>query len=776
MKEVEENIERNSIDLNEEVTRENMVSIMEKHQFNSAEYTAFLESLKKLNTQMTRLMKPTSDGWEPLEGETLDSLRKQYDEVGVNLEKFMNSTANAQDDKTISTRAITDKIGTMLSMDADALRKYNPKNEVVSLPTFLDDSRVHTVGTGYETLRKVGGNMSSRIPMSVIGPDGEEIPGFFTKKEIFDPEGRLETICEASAKKAANPKGNKMLKDFYKMYKQYYLQHPDKTNCPVEPGAKCVAFFLGNMTNDYRKEGRKITTAKIVQEMAKFNNMSVEEVRRLCGAEALQEMKNSMQAIDTNMYVNYSAQIPEHDRVDSRNVAMSTVAELLGINDVICYSQAMKLKTPDGKIVEGTFMASAKGADPNNPPSGPDAIPTNTLDGTEGEGLRQAADLQVLDYICGNVDRHGHNLFYVFDKSRKFAGVQGIDNDTSFGTIVEFKKNTRNMVSPYNMMVLSKETADKILNLKPEQLSFALRGKVSEKAIRAALNRLDVMQQALTFCRNNNKPISYKSEKNTDIKKAINDSIKPNYIRELTGHQWKYLDIKKLTPVREKKVTVKGKQVTKQIAAENIFTEISQTISTMVSRQASRDVKKPDKFGSNNKATTSGIYGQIYAAEKMISLLNKRTMVGRSSDNYRDLQSAADAYADTMNKIFDRMKKSAENVKSGKDVSPEAVFGRYVSRSDMITMKESLQKLRDAAEKYLNDKREELARKKKTPKDYTKARMKLAEQIIKFADSNMTLSPEEEKTLSQNMRKASEKMMMIEKQQKAKNKRAEKNK
>ncbi len=39
---------------------------------------------------------------------------------------------------------------------------------------------------------------------------------------------------------------------------------------------------------------------------------------------------------------------------------------------------------------------------------------------------RDIADIQVLDYICGNIDRHGGNLFYDVDpKTGKIMGVQG---------------------------------------------------------------------------------------------------------------------------------------------------------------------------------------------------------------------------------------------------------------------------------------------------------------------------------------------------------------
>ena len=45
---------------------------------------------------------------------------------------------------------------------------------------------------------------------------------------------------------------------------------------------------------------------------------------------------------------------------------------------------------------------------------------------------KDIANLQILDWLCGNPDRHFHNIFYKFDEAGNVTGVVGIDNDLSF--------------------------------------------------------------------------------------------------------------------------------------------------------------------------------------------------------------------------------------------------------------------------------------------------------------------------------------------------------
>ena len=197
-----------------------------------------------------------------------------------------------------------------------------------------------------------------------------------------------------------------------------------------------------------------------------------------------------MQDMAFETYINNSEiGMTDKARIDTKNAGMSIVAELLGCPNVICRAQPMKIRDAKGNLIDGTFMQMAKGVDPNRPTREGQNASKSSLNHTDGRGLESIADLQVIDYICGNVDRHGGNLFYRFDEKGKFIGGQGIDNDSSFGTKVPqlSKDAVRRLPVAPNMGAISKKTAAIIMNTSPAELAFALRGTIDPGLLRPSL-------------------------------------------------------------------------------------------------------------------------------------------------------------------------------------------------------------------------------------------------------------------------------------------------
>ena len=125
--------------------------------------------------------------------------------------------------------------------------------------------------------------------------------------------------------------------------------------------------------------------------------------------------------------------LKEGTRIDNRNSAMSSVAKLLGKSELIAKSVNMKFVDQKGKVQEGTFMDYAEGLDFGGEDEAFRAVNDRPFEGKNSyKGLKQIADLQVLDYICGNVDRHGTNMVFLADENGDIVGVKGIDNDSSF--------------------------------------------------------------------------------------------------------------------------------------------------------------------------------------------------------------------------------------------------------------------------------------------------------------------------------------------------------
>ncbi len=118
--------------------------------------------------------------------------------------------------------------------------------------------------------------------------------------------------------------------------------------------------------------------------------------------------------------------------IAERNVAMSRMASMTGTSHVLAQSVKMQA-TMNGETLDGVFMDTAKGED----------LHRLSLEMAERLGnvtytpevLCQIADMQMLDAICTNCDRHEGNMLYQLEPTEdgvKLTGVVGIDNDLSF--------------------------------------------------------------------------------------------------------------------------------------------------------------------------------------------------------------------------------------------------------------------------------------------------------------------------------------------------------
>ena len=130
--------------------------------------------------------------------------------------------------------------------------------------------------------------------------------------------------------------------------------------------------------------------------------------------------------------------------ISNRNVSMSRLAEDLGMGEVIAKSETAVMEK-DGKLMRFNIMEGAKGlamADLEakvkemKEQHGVDVRLEYT-----SEAINQLTKMQILDLICGQVDRNTANYFaeYTIDPLHpevwKITGITGIDNDLSFGEI-----------------------------------------------------------------------------------------------------------------------------------------------------------------------------------------------------------------------------------------------------------------------------------------------------------------------------------------------------
>ena len=191
-------------------------------------------------------------------------------------------------------------------------------------------------------------------------------------------------------------------------------------------------------------------------------------------------------------------------KMDKRNSAMSVVAELFGCGDVIAKSRNMNLVIKDKdktiKTVKGTAMDECVGCDLYKMDYDSELYNRLSEDSLENNPklVRQIADIQALDFICGNFDRHMGNIMYGFDKNGKLL-IQGFDNDGSFiASDKGFEGYKGGCIGPAMMGIVTKEMADKIKAIDENDFKLMLFGfDLNNEEVGYACSRLNTMKEVI---------------------------------------------------------------------------------------------------------------------------------------------------------------------------------------------------------------------------------------------------------------------------------------
>ena len=519
-------------------------------------YEDYVKAMEDLNKKMNAYS--ALDQW---------GVAKQIDEAGKQEliqeikttalagEKFLKNVKNSKDQKVQELAGTVRKLQGLMSHDMNLLQQYDPNGpEKKSLPELQEDARTATVDIGAKDFEKMSGFQSERIPMTLQDAKGKKISGFFTKASKFTILPAFNGLLERMNNLADD-------KEFFKDFLNKYRQALAKGN----PKAKDYSdeYLIGTLLKN--SSGGQPNFLKT--HLAKVFDKSVYDINNAFGSRGLTVFTEGLQNIAKTpaSYMNLMMDMKEGERFDLRNSAMSAVADMLGVPNLIARSHNMKFRDNEGNVVEGTFMDVAKGTDlAGGTNENAQKLSSKPFEGAGKEGLRQLCDLQVLDYICGNIDRHSGNLVFQLDKDGKIIGVQGIDNDTSFTRL--FPKNSDLndlMTAPKHMRVISKSMADKVKNMDPVMLKFSLRGRgLSEEEMDAAVERLNITKEAIS-----------KSEKyyggTYNPKRKINADM--NHLLILEDKDFKNLDISYLERNKDKEPTSTINEVAKLTRIANSY-------------------------------------------------------------------------------------------------------------------------------------------------------------------------------------------------------------
>ena len=192
-----------------------------------------------------------------------------------------------------------------------------------------------------------------------------------------------------------------------------------------------------------------------------------------------------------------AAGIRDKSRIDQRNSAMTDVARLLGMSGIIAKATPMKI-IHNGQVKEGTFMEKAEGEDINRLTRSSKMLKADKDSFNHPEGLKALANLQVLDYICGNIDRHAGNILYQFGEENGkvvLTGICGIDNDTSFGTRLFDRKPVQNITPLASINKITKSCYEALVSFPVDTLKVVLADKLSKSELDAVCQRAEFLKQ-----------------------------------------------------------------------------------------------------------------------------------------------------------------------------------------------------------------------------------------------------------------------------------------
>ena len=439
------------------------------------EYGNYLNSLSRL-LMITNEIYAKKNG--KLDKESYENLVKQYVDVA-------NKAVTYMEKKTSPARAnVVEYIQKIVSKDLMALNSLDKNN-----PGMLDDafeaSRAMRVEIPQELSHRVGGQMSDRFPVkSNLGAKG-----YFTARTSAAQDAKWDKLLKSIGEIGLDQEYMDIFNDLRTNH-QLRMELQEEITYKEEHTIQNFLVKLNICKKRDWVEGLLQQDEKLAKAM---KILATEGVKLL----------HPYNMVDRLGYDPYT-------RNDNKNAAMYAVAKRLGCERIL--AKAVPMVVVNGnQAIKGTFMENAEGNDlANLKPSDPLFYYDPKESPYHKELFRDLADMQVLDYICGNVDRHKGNMLYKTEKKDgkvKITGIVGIDNDASFpeNNFKNFEFEPRNqfvsatLFKPENFQYVNKNTREIILNLNRADLELILRGhNISKKAIDLAWKRTKEVKKVLT--------------------------------------------------------------------------------------------------------------------------------------------------------------------------------------------------------------------------------------------------------------------------------------
>ncbi len=403
-----------------------------------------LEQLKKETEKLLEEMQShytehnDMESYVPMTADEYEELRAQYKNC---LNAFQSVSKETEE------QPVSRKLRTMLLNDLNALNGLS-EDSLPPLAEVLVGAEVPEAEL-YETAKDntIGAALSSREAIEYIDKDGTVHRGFFTEdKTISTLADELQTIYERYTKK-------------YPQYENFFLELEERQND-----------FMQSV-KELDRQNNEAGYNSYVNQVAVSSGIEITdrgEFREMC-----HELAKECEPIRNLYSILSSSGIKSGSKIAQRAGAMTDMAAALGEKDLLAPSRRITVKRGD-QTVSGVMMDAAflDGVDRRKLTEDHPFFKVEKAEFDNPDLLRSLADLQILDYLCANTDRHKNNFFMRLDNTDpahpKITGVQGIDNDNSFGSLPE--GGVMRLARSSNLKVISSQMAEKICAMTAKDL------------------------------------------------------------------------------------------------------------------------------------------------------------------------------------------------------------------------------------------------------------------------------------------------------------------
>lgn len=462
------------------------------------DFDALLDALFSQYTQRNDM-----GNFVPMTEEAYRDVRSKYENCLIdyqNLPQLDRQNENVQ------------SLGTALLRDRNALSGL-PLDNLPPLAEVLHGAAISTVQM-YTAGETVGEAVSSREAVEYTDKEGRVHQGFFTAEEHYPAlmEDAYQQLAETLSEK-------------YPAFKKTIREAVSDVN------------YKNNINYPDLQE-KYVRSAPWMRRLSEKDKEAFWNVHR--------ELNAGLAKIHAHYMVTMQTRIAPDAKLAQRSSAMTDVAQMLGFPDLLAKSHRVMVER-NGEKIEGTMMELA----------GPDGVDRNRLevdsplfrverkDFDNPDMLKSLANLQILDYLCANTDRHSRNFFVRFDTTDpehpKVIGVQGIDNDNSFGEILDGKKQ---MSTAENLMIITPEMKEAVQNLTEASFVALLEDYgMAKNEINAAKVRLGKLHELIG---NGEKQDGLHFEQGKDGNELLKNPA--NTIHIMKEDEWAQLSCRKLTP------------------------------------------------------------------------------------------------------------------------------------------------------------------------------------------------------------------------------------